>query len=197
MMSRKRGQSDWLTMPVLCLNRRGGGVNAGQPNASNERRKMKTKTGFTCGAFDLLHAGHAQMLEECKTVCDYLIVGVHSDPTIDRPEKNKPVQSLSERVAMVRAIRWVDEVITYDTEDALLEILRSRPLDVRIMGADWRGRNYTGEGLPIEIYFNSRGHTYSTSELRQRVFIAELENRLRNSTSVRNGVQRSSHDALA
>jgi glycerol-3-phosphate cytidylyltransferase len=137
------------------------------------------------------------MLEECKAVCDYLIVGVHSDPTIDRPEKNKPVQSLSERVSMVRAIRWVDEVITYDTEDELLEILRSRPVDVRIMGADWRGRNYTGEGLPIEVYFNSREHTYSTSKLRQRVFIAELENRLRNSTSVANGVQRSSHDALA
>jgi cytidyltransferase-like protein len=153
MMSRKRER---LTMSTLCLNRRGEGANAGEPSASDARKKLETKTGFTCGAFDLLHAGHAQMLEECKAVCDYLIVGVHSDPTIDRPEKNKPVQSLSERVSMVRAVRWVDEVITYDTEDAL-----------------------------------------STSELRQRVFIAELENRLRNSTSVANGVQRSSHDALA
>ena len=193
-MSRKRER---LTMSTLCLNHRGEGANAGEPSASDARKKLETKTGFTCGAFDLLHAGHAQMLEECKAVCDYLIVGVHSDPTIDRPEKNKPVQSLSERVSMVRAIRWVDEVITYDTEDELLEILRSRPVDVRIMGADWRGRNYTGEELPIEVYFNSREHTYSTSELRQRVFIAELENRLRNSTSVANGVQRSSHDALA
>lgn len=154
------------------------------------------RTGFTCGAFDLLHAGHARMLEECKTVCDYLIVGVQSDPTIDRPEKNRPVQSLSERVSMVHAIRWVDEVITYDTEEELLEILRSRPVDVRILGADWRGRKYTGQGLPIEVYFNSREHTYSTSELRQRVFVAELGHRLRNSTSVISGVQRLSHDSL-
>lgn len=186
-----------LTISTLCLNRCGDGVNAGEPSASKARRKLKIKTGFTCGAFDLLHAGHAQMLEECKTVCDYLVVAVHSDPTIDRPEKNKPIQSLSERVAMVRAIRWVDEVITYDTEAALLEILRSRPVDVRIIGADWRGRSYTGEELPIEVYFNSREHTYSTSELRQRVFIAEAENRFRNPTSVADGVQRSSHGALA
>ena len=194
MMSRKRER---LTMSTLWLNRRGEGASAGEPSASNARRKLETKTGFTCGAFDLLHAGHAQMLEECKAVCDYLIVGVHSDPTIDRPEKNKPVQSLSERVSMVRAIRWVDEVITYDTEDELLEILRSRPIDVRIMGADWRGRNYTGEGLPIEVYFNSREHTYSTSELRQRVFIAVLEKRIRNSASVVSAVQRSLRNSLA
>lgn len=181
-------------MLTHCRDRPGEGVSAGEPGAGNARRDVETKTGFTCGAFDLLHAGHAQMLEECKTVCDYLIVGVQSDPTIDRPEKNKPVQSLPERVSMMRAIRWVDEVLTYDTEEDLLEILRSRSVDVRIMGADWRGRNYTGQGLPIEVYFNSREHTYSTSELRQRVFMAELENRLRNSTSVISVVQRSSHN---
>jgi glycerol-3-phosphate cytidylyltransferase len=189
-----------MSMLPLRLDRPGGGVSAGPLSAGDAQRKVETKTGvktgFTCGAFDLLHVGHAQMLEECKTVCDYLIVGVQSDPTIDRPEKNKPIQSLSERVGMVRAIRWVDEVVTYDTEEELLEILHSRPVDVRIMGADWRGRNYTGEGLPIEVYFNSRGHSYSTSELRQRVFIAVLEKRIRNSTSVVSAVQRSRRNSL-
>jgi glycerol-3-phosphate cytidylyltransferase len=184
-------------MSTRCLDLPGEDVSAGEPSAGNARTKIEPKkTGFTCGAFDLLHAGHAQMLEECKIVCDYLIVGVQSDPTIDRPEKNKPVQSLSERVGMVRAIRWVDEVVTYDTEEDLLEILRSRPVDVRIMGADWRGRDYTGQGLPIEVYFNSRGHTYSTSELRQRVFIVELQNRLRNSPSVISVLQQSIQNPL-
>jgi glycerol-3-phosphate cytidylyltransferase-like family protein len=116
--------------------------------------------------------------------------------SLPREKKYRAVQSLSERVSMMQAIRWVDEVTAYDTEEELLEILRSRPVDVRILGADWRGRNYTGQGLPIKVYFNSRGHTYSTSELRQRVFMAELENRLCNSTSVISGVQQSSRNSL-
>jgi glycerol-3-phosphate cytidylyltransferase len=180
-----------------CPDRPGKSVGACDRRGGNARGDVGTKTGFTCGAFDLLHAGHAQMLEECKCVCDYLIVGVQSDPTIDRPEKNKPVQSLAERVSMMRAIRWVDEVVTYNTEEELREILRSRPVDVRIMGADWRGRNYTGQELPIEIHFNSREHSYSTSELRLRVFMAELKKRLQNSTSVIGVVQQSSHASVS
>lgn len=132
------------------------------------------RRGFTCGSFDLLHAGHVQMLQECKSVCDHLIVGVQSDPTIDRPQKNKPVQSLEERVCMVRAIRWVDEVVTYDTEADLRRLLSALRIDVRIIGADWKGRPYTGAELPIAVYFNSRDHGLSTSELRRRVVAAEL-----------------------
>ena len=129
--------------------------------------------GFTCGAFDLLHAGHALMLKECKEHCDYLIVGLQRDPNIDRPRKNKPVQTYEERDIMIRSIRWVDEVVYYDTEDQLLEILKSTDIDVRIIGADWKGKEYTGFELGIPVVFNSRDHGYSTSSLRKRVYEAE------------------------
>jgi glycerol-3-phosphate cytidylyltransferase len=135
------------------------------------------RKGFTCGAFDLLHAGHAEMLEECKKVCDYLIVGLHSDPTLDRKNKNKPVQTMQERMTMLKSIKYVDEIVTYDTEADLVELLKTLPIDVRIIGADWKGKEYTGKGLPIEIYFNSRNHSLSTSELRNRVYEAELAKR--------------------
>jgi glycerol-3-phosphate cytidylyltransferase len=181
MTASKGKQSDPLAMRPPCPHLPGSSVSAAERIAGDRGRAPGKRRGFTCGAFDLLHAGHAQMLEECKRLCDYLIVGVQSDPTIDRPEKNRPVQSLCERISMVRAIRWVDEVLIYDTEKDLLEILRSRELDVRIIGADWQGRNYTGQGLPIDVHFNSREHTYSTSELRHRVFLAEMEGRLRKS----------------
>lgn len=133
------------------------------------------RKGFTCGAFDLLHAGHAEMLEECKKVCDYLIVGLHSDPNIDRKNKNKPVQTMQERMTMLKSIKYVDEIVTYDTEADLVKLLKTLPIDVRIIGADWKGKEYTGKGLPIEIYFNTRNHSLSTSELRNRVYEAELK----------------------
>ena len=129
--------------------------------------------GFTCGAFDLLHAGHALMLKECKEHCDYLIVGLQRDPNIDRPEKNKPVQSYEERDIMLKSIRWVDEVVYYDTEDHLYEMLKEIDIDVRIIGADWKGKEYTGHDLPINVVFNSRDHGYSTSSLRERVYNSE------------------------
>tara|TARA_E500000331_G_C17256325_1_gene713230 strand:+ start:1732 stop:2154 length:423 start_codon:yes stop_codon:yes gene_type:complete len=133
----------------------------------------KYKTGFTCGAFDMLHAGHALMLKECKDHCDYLIVGLQRDPNIDRPDKNKPVQSYDERDIMLKSIRWVDEVVYYDTEDDLSDLLRILSIDVRIIGADWKGKEFTGHELGIPVVFNSRDHGYSTSDLRHRVFIAE------------------------
>lgn len=129
--------------------------------------------GFTCGAFDLLHAGHALMLKECKEHCDYLIVGLQRDPNIDRPEKNKPVQSYEERDIMLKSIRWVDEVVYYDTEDHLYEMLKEIDIDVRIIGADWKGKEYTGHDLPVNVVFNSRDHGYSTSSLRERVYNSE------------------------
>lgn len=133
------------------------------------------KIGFTCGAFDLCHAGHILMFKECKEHCDYLIVGLHSDPTIDRPEKNKPIQSLEERKIQLEAVRYIDKVIMYDTENDLIEILSKNPykIDVRIIGADWKNKPFTGHDLPITTVFNSRSHSYSTSELRKRIAEAE------------------------
>jgi len=134
----------------------------------------KPTKGFTCGAFDLLHAGHALMLKECKDHCDYLIVGLQRDPSIDRKDKNKPVQDYEERDIMVRSIRWIDEVVYYDTEEDLYELLKTTDIDVRIVGADWQGKSFTGHDLPINVVFNSRDHGYSTSSLRERVYQAEL-----------------------
>ena len=133
--------------------------------------------GFTCGAFDLLHAGHALMLKECKEHCDYLIVGLQRDPNVDRPEKNKPVQSYEERDIMLSSIKWVDEIVYYDTEEELGALLRSLPIDIRIIGSDWKGKEYTGHELRIPVVFNSRDHGYSTSNLRERVYKAEAKKR--------------------
>ena len=135
----------------------------------------KKKIGFTCGSFDLLHAGHAMMLQEAKSYCDYLIVAIQSDPTLDRKTKNKPVQSYEERITMLRAIRYVDEITYYDTENDLYKLLKRIKPDVRIIGADWKGKEYTGHDLDIPVVFNSRNHGYSTSELRRRVYEAELK----------------------
>jgi glycerol-3-phosphate cytidylyltransferase len=136
---------------------------------------IKKKIGFTCGSFDLLHCGHAMMLEEAKSYCEHLIVGVQSDPTIDRDSKNKPIQSYAERISMVNAIRYVDEVVLYDTETDLVELLIRLNPDVRIVGADWQNKKFTGHNLLIPVVFNTRNHNYSTSELRRRVYEAELK----------------------
>jgi glycerol-3-phosphate cytidylyltransferase len=144
-------------------------------NVFKKRDQWNVKVGFTCGAFDILHTGHALMLEEAKSVCDYLIVGVQSDPSIDRADKNRPVQSFEERIMMVKAIRFVDEVVLYDTEKDLVDLLQRLKPDIRILGADWEGKKYTGCELPIEPFFNSRNHSYSSSSLRKRIAYAELE----------------------
>ena len=136
--------------------------------------KDKGKIGITFGAFDLLHAGHCLMLQDAKTVCDYLIVGLHTDPTIDRPQKNKPVQSVFERYVQLKALAVVDEIIPYQTEAELLDILHSIPVHVRIIGADYLGKDFTGRGLDMEIYYSSRDHSFSSSDLRVRVAEAEL-----------------------
>ena len=133
----------------------------------------KGKVGFTCGAFDLLHAGHALMLKECKDHCDYLIVGLQRDPSIDRASKNKPVQSYEERNIMLSSIKWVDEIVYYDTEADLSICLKNLDIDVRIVGADWKGKKFTGHELEIPVVFNSRDHGFSTSSLRERVYEAE------------------------
>lgn len=134
------------------------------------------RVGVTFGAFDLVHAGHILMFKEAKTQCDYLIVGLHRDPSIERKSKNKPVMSVQERMTILEACRYIDEVIPYDTEQDLIGICNSRPIDVRIIGADYLGKDFTGKNLGIPIYYNDRSHKYSSTELRGRVYEAELKN---------------------
>lgn len=128
------------------------------------------KTGFTCSCFDLFHAGHIMMLKEAKSKCDYLIVGLQTDPTIDRPEKNKPIQSVVERFIQLESCKYVDEVVVYATEKDLLDILYTYPIDIRFVGEEYKDKDFTGKDLDhIEVYYNSRKHSFSTTELRQRV----------------------------
>ena len=128
------------------------------------------KKGITFGAFDLFHAGHVLMLEEAKTVCDYLIVCIQSDPSLDREEKNKPVQSIIEREIQVSGCRYVDEVIIYDTEVDLLNIIDEVDWDVRILGEEYKDKDFTGRDQTLErCHFNKRPHTFSSSELRERI----------------------------
>jgi len=127
------------------------------------------RVGITASCFDLFHAGHVLMLQEAKDQCDRLVVALQTDPTIDRPEKNKPVQSLVERYIQVQACKYVDEIIPYTTEEDLLNILQCYDWDVRIIGQDYYGKRFTGDELDIEVYYNSRRHSFSTTELRKRI----------------------------
>ena len=128
------------------------------------------KKGITFGAFDLFHAGHVLMMEEAKSVCDYLIVCLQTDPSIDRSEKNSPVQSILERQIQVEACKYVDEVIIYDTEEDVMEISNSIDWDVRILGDEYKDKYFTGrEEYLDKCYFNKRPHDFSSSELRERV----------------------------
>ena len=134
---------------------------------------------FTCSTFDLLHAGHILMLAECKQICDYLIVGLQTDPTIDRPDvKNKPVQSIVERYVQLSAVKFVDEIIVYDTEKDLEDMLMFLPITMRICGEEYKEKHLTGRDIcdnrGIKKYYNSRTHRFSSSELRQRTYQSEL-----------------------
>ena len=131
------------------------------------------RIGFTCSTFYLLHAGHVMMLREAKAQCDYLICGLQVDPSVDRPEKNSPIQSIVEREAQLAAIKYVDEVIIYCTEDDLCDIINMYPIDIRILGEEYRDRDFTGKDeckkRGIQLHFNKREHRFSTSDLRKRV----------------------------
>ena len=129
--------------------------------------------GFTCSTLDLFHAGHITMLKEAKDNCDYLIVGIQSDPTIDRPTKNRPVQSLYERWVQLEACVYVDKIIPYATEKELMDILQSQDIDVRFVGEEYRDIDFTGKELGITIHYNKRRHSFSSTELRKRVFDVE------------------------
>jgi len=136
------------------------------------------KVGFTASTFDLLHAGHVQMLREAKEQCDYLICGLQMDPTLDRPEKNRPVQTIVERYTQLKGVRYVDEIIPYATEQDLEDILTMYHIDVRILGEEYREKDFTGKDIckkrGIQLYFNKRDHRFSSSDLRRRV--TEREN---------------------
>ena len=139
------------------------------------------KIGIVFSAFDLLHAGHIAMLAEAKNHCDYLIAGLQTDPTIDRPDtKNKPVQSIVERQIQLSSCRFVDEVVVYQTERDLIDLLLILPVDVRILGIEYENKDFTGKKecleKGIELVFNSRDHSFSSSSLRKRVTESERNN---------------------
>lgn len=139
------------------------------------------KIGIVFSAFDLLHAGHIAMLAEAKNHCDYLIAGLQTDPTIDRPDtKNKPVQSIVERQIQLSSCRFVDEVVVYQTERDLIDLLLILPVDVRILGVEYENKDFTGKKecleKGIELVFNSRDHSFSSSSLRKRVTESEKRN---------------------
>lgn len=127
------------------------------------------KIGITASAFDLLHAGHILMLKEAKSVCDYLIVALQVDPTFDRPEKNKPIQSFYERWTQLSAVKYVDEIIPYESEKELMTILQNSNIDIRILGDEYRNKVFTGCNLEMDYHFNKRTHKYSSTELRKRL----------------------------
>ena len=135
------------------------------------------RVGITFSTFDLLHAGHIKMLEEAKTQCDYLIVGLQLDPSLDRAEKNAPTQTITERYIQLKGCKHVDEIVPYVSEQDLEDILRSFKLDVRIIGEEYRDKPFTGreycQEKGIELYFNTRDHRFSSSGLREQVKIAE------------------------
>ena len=124
--------------------------------------------GITASSFDLLHAGHILMLREAKSVCDYLICALQTDPTIDRPEKNKPIQSYMERHIQLSAVKYVDEIIPYATEEEWLALLNNLPVHIRIIGEDYRGKDFTGKDA-VPVHYNKRQHNYSTSGLRRKI----------------------------
>ena len=134
------------------------------------------KKGFTCSCFDLLHAGHIKMLQDERNQCDYLIVGLQSDPTIDRPDtKNKPIQTLEERQIMLASVRFVDKIVIYESEKELYNYLKTNRPDVRILGSDYKNKDFTGKDLNIDIYYHKRDHDWSTTNLRKRIAVAERQ----------------------
>lgn len=149
----------------------------------NKIKKLKQdgkKIGITFSTFDMLHAGHIAMLSEAKNHCDYLIAGLQTDPTLDRPDtKNKPIQSIVERQIQLSACRYVDEVVVYQTEQDLIDLLLILPLDVRILGVEYENKSFSGDAecyqRKIQIVFNGRDHSFSSSSLRKRVAEAEAQ----------------------
>ena len=157
-------------------------------NHIKQLKKEGKRIGITFSTFDMLHAGHIAMLSEAKNHCDYLICGLQTDPTIDRPEtKNHPIQSVVERQIQLAACRYVDEVVVYQTEQDLVDLLLILPLDVRVLGVEYQDKDFTGQHecymRNIEIVYNGRDHSFSSSSLRKRVVAAEVEKELLRGTN--------------
>ncbi|MAF24990.1 glycerol-3-phosphate cytidylyltransferase [bacterium] len=138
---------------------------------------LKKKIGFVASCFDLLHAGHCMMLQDAKTKCGYLVAALQTDPTLDRPKsKNKPIQALDERFLVLESNKYVDEIVIYKTEEELLNLIKDIKPDVRILGDEYENKDYMGKGLEKEVHFHKRStHNWSTTNLRKRIFEAELE----------------------
>ena len=136
--------------------------------------------GFTCSTFDMCHAGHVMMLQECKKVCDYLIVGLQVDPSKDRAEKNAPVQTVVERYVQLSAIKYIDEIVPYETEKDLEDIFSMFHIDIRILGVEYKDKNFTGKDIcnkrGVQIHFNKRDHRFSSTNLRERITKMEITN---------------------
>jgi glycerol-3-phosphate cytidylyltransferase len=130
---------------------------------------LKYKKGLIAGCFDVIHPGYIKMFQDAKKVCRHLTIALHSDPTIDRPEKNKPVQTISERKFILQSIKYVDEIVTYDTEKDLYSLLNLLELDVRILGTDYKNKSFTGDDLNIPIHFHERDHEWSSTDLKTRI----------------------------
>ena len=143
--------------------------------------KQKKVIGITCSTFDLLHTGHVIMLEECKKYCDYLICALQVDPTLDRPEKNKPIQSIVERYLQLEAVKHVDKIIPYSTEEDLKTIFMSLDLNVRIIGEEYKDQEFTAKDIcqkrGIKLIYNKREHDFSTTSLRKRIYEQESTKR--------------------
>jgi len=134
-----------------------------------EKLGRKPIIGFTCSTFDLFHSGHVVMLQEAKEMCDYLIVGLLVDPTVDRPDsKNKPIQTVIERYLQVSACKYVDEIIPFEKEQDIVDLVLTINPDIRVVGEEYEGKDHTGKGL-CPIHYNKRRHSFSTTELRDRV----------------------------
>jgi glycerol-3-phosphate cytidylyltransferase len=148
-------------------------------NKVQELKSQGLRIGFTASQFDMLHAGHVAMLSEAKNHCDYLIAGLQNNASWDRPEKNEPIQSIVERQIQLAATRYVDEIVVYNTEKDLEDILLTLPIDVRILGVEYQDKEFTGKDIcnkrNIKLIFNSRDHSFSSSSLRKRVVEAERQ----------------------
>ena len=148
-------------------------------NKVQELKAQGLRIGFTASQFDMLHAGHVAMLSEARNHCDYLIAGLQNNASWDRPEKNAPIQSIVERQIQLAATRYVDEIVVYNTEKDLEDILLTLPIDVRILGVEYRDKEFTGRDIcvsrDIELIYNKRDHSFSSSSLRKRVVEAERQ----------------------
>ena len=130
---------------------------------------MKKKRGIIAGCFDLVHPGYVKMWADAKSACDHLVIALHDDPSVERDTKFKPVHSLEERKLILSSIKYIDEIIVYQTEADLLEVLKNSSIDVRIIGTDYRDVDFTGKELDMEIYYHERDHDWSYSDLRRKI----------------------------